>query len=206
MNEKTNIKKQVGRNWLMDAGLFLAGLGATLTGIYFLFLPQGGFQGGRNPYYGITILFDRHDWDALHTWTGVAMIAAVLIHLALHWNWIAGSLTRLAGEILQRRSRMSIRNQINIIVDLIIAMGFFLTAISGLYFLFSPAGVSSRNLPAFLLSAQTWDLVHTWAFVAMTTGIMVHLALHWSWIVSVTKRQLAPSRKARSLPVPVKAQ
>jgi len=27
-----------------------------LSGIYFLVLPTGGYQGGRNPYYGIQVL------------------------------------------------------------------------------------------------------------------------------------------------------
>lgn len=206
MSENGIFKKQVRRNWLMDAGLFLAGLGATLTGVYFLFLPVGGSHGGRNPYYGITIFFDRQTWDSLHTWTGVAMIAAVLIHLVLHWNWITGTIKRTTGEIFKRRRQMSLKNQIYVAVDFMIAIGFLLTAVSGIYFLLGPAGVSSRNIPAFIFSAQTWDTIHTWASVAMIAGIMVHLELHWSWIASVSKRFLVPERKLKTQKVPVKAQ
>jgi hypothetical protein len=206
MDQKTFVKKQVRRNWLLDASLFMVGLGATLTGAYFLFLPVGGSQGGRNPYYGINIIFDRGTWDTLHTWTGVAMIAAVLIHLVLHWNWISGTMKRIAVEIFNKKHQMSSRNRIFVIVDLIIALSFFLTAVSGIYFLLGPAGVSSRNIPAFIFAAQAWDLIHTWASVAMISGLMLHLVLHWSWIVSVSKRFLIPERKIKSQTVSVKAQ
>ena len=62
-----NVSKQTKNNWLLDAGLFISAVLAALSGIYFLYLPVAGFQGGRNPMYGITILFTRDGWDALHT-------------------------------------------------------------------------------------------------------------------------------------------
>jgi len=53
----------------------MSALLAALSGIYFLFLPVSGYQGGRNPMYGVTVLFERSAWDDLHTWGGVVMIA-----------------------------------------------------------------------------------------------------------------------------------
>jgi hypothetical protein len=202
MNDLGKVKKQTMRNWQVDLGLFLAGLGAALTGIYFLLLPVGGYQGGRNPNYGITFLFERETWDLLHTWTGVAMIAAALIHIVLHWNWITGAAKRIAGDIYKGGRQLSQKSRINIAVDLIVAIGFFLTALSGLYFLFGPAGVKSRSLPPFIFTSQVWDLIHTWAFVAMAAGVMIHLALHWSWIVSVGSRILTRSRKTQTGTLP----
>ncbi len=206
MNDFEIVKKQVRRNWQVDLGLFLAALGASLTGIYFLFLPVGGYQGGRNPFYGITFLFERETWDLLHTWTGVAMIAAAFIHLVLHWSWIAGSAKRVSSDIFQRSKHLSLKSRINVVVDLTVAIGFFLTATSGVYFLFGPAGIPSRSLPPYILNAQIWDLIHTWAFVVMATGVMIHLALHWNWIVSVGARILNPSRKIKTQIAPVEVQ
>jgi hypothetical protein len=85
---KGTISKQTRNNWLIDAAVFVGGLVAAITGIYFLFLPSGGYQGGRNPMYGVTILFGRQTWDDLHTWFGALMIAAVVVHFAIHWNWV----------------------------------------------------------------------------------------------------------------------
>ena len=72
--EKKGLSAKTKKNWAIDAVLALGGLLAALSGIYFLFLTSGGYQGGRNPMYGITILFERHTWEELHTWSGVAMI------------------------------------------------------------------------------------------------------------------------------------
>lgn len=195
MKECQVITKQVRRNWWMDAALFIAGLGAALTGVYFLALPVGGYQGGRNPTYGITILFDRHTWDTLHAWTGVAMIVAVLIHLVWHWSWIKGSARRIFEEVVRGSRQMSSRSRINIGIDAIIAVGFLLSAVSGIYFLLGPGETASRDLPSFIFSSGAWDVIHTWSSVAMIIGIMAHLVLHWSWIKSVSARCLAPAEK-----------
>lgn len=171
---------QTRMNWLVDAGLFISGLVATLTGIYFLFLPSGGYQGGRNPYYGITILFDRHTWDDLHTWFGLAMIAIVVIHLAIHWRWIVTMTKQAIRALIVPTCQLARGAWINIAINITIALGFLLTAISGLYFFFEPAK------RAFIFTATTWDLIHTWAGVAMVGAAMLHLAIHWRWIVNVT--------------------
>ena len=64
-------------NWLIDAVVVVGGILAGLSGIYFLYLPSGGYQGGRNPMYGVTILFGRHTWEDVHLWGGVLMMAAI---------------------------------------------------------------------------------------------------------------------------------
>ena len=69
------VSKQTQRNWWINAALGGSAIIAALSGIYFLFLPNGGYQGGRNPLYNLQILFTRHTWDDLHTWSGVIMIA-----------------------------------------------------------------------------------------------------------------------------------
>jgi uncharacterized membrane protein len=81
MKYNSRVSSQTRRNWWIDAGLFMSAVLASLSGIYFLFLPVGGYQGGRNPWYGVEIIFTRQTWDLLHTWTGVAMIIIALVHL-----------------------------------------------------------------------------------------------------------------------------
>ena len=62
MEKKGLLSAKTKKNWLIDAALALGGVIAALSGIYFLFLPSGGYKGGRNPMYGVTILFERHTW------------------------------------------------------------------------------------------------------------------------------------------------
>ena len=134
------MSKETRRNWLVDAALAVGAVVAILTGIYFLFLPSGGYQGGRNPMYGITILFDRHTWDDLHTWGGVAMIAAAVVHFTLHWSWVANTAKRMWKAMTGKGALMNRRGYFNVVIDLVVAVSFALAALSGVYFLFVPGG------------------------------------------------------------------
>lgn len=51
------------------------------------------------------------------------------------------------------------------------------------------------------LSRGTWNDLHLWASLAMGAGVLVHLALHWSWIVCVTRRMLG-NQASRPAPKP----
>ena len=76
-------------NYLLDAVIAVAFIASTLSGIVFLFAGSGGYQGGRNPAFQTEILgIGRAIWSDLHTWVSLVMIAGVLIHLVLHWDWI----------------------------------------------------------------------------------------------------------------------
>jgi hypothetical protein len=176
-------------NWLLDVAVFAGAVLAALTGIYFLYFVSGGYQGGRNPTYGITVLFDRATWDLIHTWSGVVMIAAVALHLAIHLNWI-GMMSRKVLAALRGKSGMSKGARINVVVDLVIAIAFLLTAASGIYFLFDVRSgwQVTSTAPLFLFSRTTWDLIHTWSSVTLIIAAIVHLAIHWGWVTKVTSK------------------
>lgn len=192
MEKPVRISKQTRQNWLIDATVFIGALLSALTGIYFLFLPTGGYQGGRNPYYGLTILFGRQTWDDIHTWGGLLMILAVVIHLAWHWSWVKTMSRRVDNTILGKGSKFSKGAKINVLVDLWLALGFMVTAVTGIYFLFVPAGYQGGKVPGwdpgFLFSRMSWDIIHTWGFVAMMVAALLHIVIHWRWIVNVTRR------------------
>jgi hypothetical protein len=55
-----------------------------VTGIYLLFVPGGP----QSALYDPMILFGRTTWDLIHTWSGVILGIAGLIHFAIHWKWV----------------------------------------------------------------------------------------------------------------------
>ena len=183
-----------GRNkWLLFAVVFLSGLVAALSGVYFLFVPSGGYQGGRNPMYGVTILFSRHTWEDLHTWGGVLMIVVAVVHFAIHWRWVKVMSKRTVKALFSRETRLAKGPRLNVAVNLVVAVSFLLTAVSGIYFLFAPSGgfQGGRNPgwdPMFLFSRTTWDLIHTWAGVVFIGAAVVHFWIHWRWIKNTTTR------------------
>jgi preprotein translocase subunit SecY len=193
MSKRSGVSRQTQTNWLIDAAVFIGAILAALSGIYFLFLPSGGYQGGRNPLYGVTILFSRYTWDDLHTWGGVLMIAAVVIHLAIHWDWVKMMARRIVNAMRCRGSRLSRGAQINVVVDLAVGVSFLLCALTGVYFMFAPSGgfQGGQNLvwdPGFLFSRTTWDLIHTWSGVILIVAAVIHFAIHWRWVKNVTRR------------------
>lgn len=198
--------------WLLDATVFLSGLVATLSGIYFLFIPSGGYQGGRNPMYGVTILFSRHIWNDLHTWSGLLMIAVATLHLAIHWRWVKVMGKRAVKAVFSRGTKLSRGPWLNVTINALMAVSFLLTAASGIYFLFVPSGgfQGGRNPgwdPMFLFSRATWDLIHTWAGIVFISAAMVHFWIHWRWIKTMTKQfflPLLPQPDLREAPAEVR--
>jgi len=82
----------------------------------------------------------------------------------------------------------------NYVVDVIIGIGFLLSAVSGIVFLFAGSGgyQGGRN-PHYMtqmlfLSRDAWKDVHTWSSLVMIAGVALHFALHWKWLVCMTRR------------------
>lgn len=184
-------------NWLLDMGLLASGLVAALSGVYFLFLPTGGYRGGRNPYYAIHILFECHTWEDLHVWGGIAMILIALVHIAVHWRWFQGMVRRTWNELTGRCACFNPRGRWNLILNLVVGISFVLTAISGIYLLFVPGGRYAVD-PLILFTRRTWDLIHTWAGILFIGAAVTHLVIHWRWIVNVTRKVLGTATPPRS--------
>ena len=191
------VSKQTQRNWWIDAGLLISALLAALSGIYFLFLPNGGYQGGRNPYYNIQVMFERSTWEDLHTWGGIAMVVVVVIHLAIHWSWVTNMIRKGWNGLVGKGSGLNRRGRWNLALNLVVAVSFVLSAVSGVYFFFVP-GERWAVDPMFLFSRTTWDLVHTWSSVLLIVAVLVHLAIHWMWVTKVTKKMIGQLTTTRS--------
>ncbi len=202
--KKGTVSKQTRNNWLIDAAVFIGAVVAAITGIYFLFLPSGGYQGGRNPMYGITILFSRHTWDDLHTWFGVLMIAAVAVHFAIHWSWVKGTAKRMMKSVTGKGSRMNRHGYVNVAVDATVALSFLLAAVSGVYFMFVPGSGQAVD-PLFIFTRTTWDLIHTWSGVMMIIAAVIHFAIHWNWVTKVTAKMFRPLKPRLAPPAGVEA-
>jgi hypothetical protein len=178
-------------NWLLDVKVFMTALVASITGVYFLYLPIGGYQGGRNPTFGLTILFDRATWDDLHTWSGVLMIMVGLFHLLYHWKWVTMMGKRMISGLTGKTLKISTGATINLLINATVGLGFLLSAISGVYFLFQPRGMNTitgiESTRIFLISSGTWDLIHTWSSIIMILAAIAHFIIHWGWIEKVTR-------------------
>jgi hypothetical protein len=85
-------------NYWVDVVIGLGFILSAVTGIVLFVAPSGGYQGGRNPHFGRLVLGLEHDtWKNLHNWSSLVMVAGVLGHLLLHWNWIVCMTKRVFG-------------------------------------------------------------------------------------------------------------
>jgi hypothetical protein len=81
--------------------------------------------------------------------------------------------------------------KLNYWVDVVIGIAGLGSAVSGLVFLL-PGDPASGVLG---IGYQAWSAVHTWSSLAVIAGAGAHLALHWKWMVSMTKQMLWPARR-----------
>jgi hypothetical protein len=83
-------------NYALDAVIALAFILSSLSGVAFMLMGSGGYQGGRNPGFQTELLgISRTSWSDLHALTGLVMTVGVLVHLVFHWDWIVCMTKRL---------------------------------------------------------------------------------------------------------------
>ena len=196
MKRISSLTPRLRQNWWIDAFLGISAFLALVSSLYFLAFPDGGYRGGRNVFYNIRIIFDRHTWDLLHTYTGALMIFAALLHIIIHWGWITGTIKRTWQVITRQREAFGLRLIYNILLDLGIALGFLVCAVSGVVFMFFSVSGPDGAMP--ILSKFTWDMLHTWSGIVMSIAAVLHILLHWKWIVNISGKMLARRPKDNS--------
>ncbi len=189
MSTKRIVSAQTRNNFFIDSFLFTGGLITALSGIYFLFLPVGGYMGGRNPLYGIIILFERHTWGDIHIWASISVLAFGALHIPLHWKWIV-SMTKRAIKVMFGKGKMNNSSKFNLGVNMLIGLSALISGLSGMYFLLVP-GASHAAIapdPMWLFSRTTWDLIHTWSGVVVTAAATLHFYIHWKWAFKIARK------------------
>ncbi|HWB53219.1 MAG TPA: DUF4405 domain-containing protein [Tepidisphaeraceae bacterium] len=76
-------------NLLIDITSAIAAVGLIFTGLIVRYvLPPG--TGMRRTLWAL----NRHEWGDVHFWIAVSLIAIVLFHGLMHWQWICVTLSR----------------------------------------------------------------------------------------------------------------
>ena len=92
--------------------------------------------------------------------------------------------------------------KLNYVVDVVIGLAFVFSALSGVVLFFAPSGYQGGQNPYYqrdvlLLSTHAWNTLHMWSSMAMISGVGAHLALHWDWMVCMTRKMLTVERSAK---------
>ena len=91
--------------------------------------------------------------------------------------------------------------KINYFVDLIAFISFFVTAVTGiLIFVFLPPGEGRGGVHSTLLGygRHDWGAIHDWAGIIMIIAAIIHIVLHWDWIICATKNLFGDNKNSAS--------
>ena len=98
---------------------------------------------------------------------------------------------------------MSSKAKMNLALDSVMAVAFLQSALSGLVIYLVPGGYQGGANPYYGLEVlwlghHQWSLLHTWGSLVMSAAVLVHLVLHWKWIVAMLKKSLTFEQKSTS--------
>jgi hypothetical protein len=101
---------------VIAAGLMV---GLITTGYVLRFpLPPGSNK--SLVLWGLT----RHEWGDIHFWIGAGLLAVVLLHVCLHWQWVHISVKRLFSQAKARGTR-SLASGLTTLVGFVLIFALF---------------------------------------------------------------------------------
>ena len=129
-------------------------------------------------FIGFLVTMEPHSSGlTIHEWLATALIAVLIVHLLLSWDWIMQITRRFIGRI-NRQSR------INYILN-------WLLFIDGTIIMLSGFMISESLMPALGIQLPrnfAWRGLHDLSANLFIVLLGLHTALHWNWIVDTFKR------------------
>lgn len=94
------------------------------------------------------------------------------------------------------------RPTINLLIDLLAALLFLGMLATGYILYFSLPPGTNKTLSLWSLTRHEWGRFHFWMSAGFLGVLLVHVALHWSWVVAIVRRRFnrEAAAGARSLP------
>ncbi len=114
-------------NFLVDVLSVLLFLWLLTTGTILRFiLPPGS---GPRTLGGLR----RHDWGSVHFWSAVGLVSILVVHVALHWQWVCTNILRYGslGRSTGARGSKFARNAAGVVFLLVVAAWLIVFAFAG---------------------------------------------------------------------------
>jgi hypothetical protein len=116
---------------------------------------------------------------AIHEWLTLSVIAAMIVHLLLSWDWITEITHRFLGKL-------GTQNRINYILNWLLFIDGTLLMISGIL-------ISEVAMPAMGIKLPlgfAWRRLHDMSANVFLLLLGLHTALHWGWVVIAFNKYL----------------
>lgn len=119
----------------------------------------------------------RFSGIAIHEWLSIAFGAAIIAHLLLHWEWLI--------EVAKRFfSKAQWSSRINYLLNILLFIDITIIIFTGLLISESALPLLGISVPRFGI----WRPLHSISADFSVFLLGLHIAMHWQWIVSTTKR------------------
>jgi hypothetical protein len=146
----------------------------------------------------------------VHSVVGSLMLMGSAVHIALHWEWIKAVVMRSPKELAKRvRAKRGIDIWLFVFAILCGVTGWMALLMQCPEPVEGPvlSMVEGRGIipNPFVLSLRAWSGLHRLSGTVMFLIMVIHLAQHWKWVVSATRRYLEVgigSREPHSEKVP----
>lgn len=115
----------------------------------------------------------------VHEWLATSLIAALIVHLLLSWDWISQVTRRFLGK-------MNNASRVNYLLN-------WLLFIDGTVMMLSGFMISESLLPSLGITIPrnfAWRSLHDLSANLFLLLLGLHTALHWSWVVDAFKRYI----------------
>lgn len=117
--------------------------------------------------------------ETVHELLGIAIGATVIVHLLLHWQWLATTVRKIFAHLPWR-------TRVNALLNTLLFVAFTVMVLSGLL-------ISETVLPALGITLQgggAWHQLHTLSSDLALFVVAAHVGLHWGWIVAAFKNHV----------------
>jgi hypothetical protein len=126
----------------------------------------------------LVVFFISLTEGVLHQWIGVFGWLLALYYLITHWDWVNG-----VNQTFFKGATRIVR--IKFTVDRALMVGFLLIVLTGV--------VISTWLDLTLINYAGWLSLHIQVSIITLSVLAVKLALHWKWIIKMTRSTVPQS-------------
>lgn len=116
--------------------------------------------------------------SSVHEWFSLAFGLMLLVHLLLHWRWVVSVTVKLL-------SKLPAMTRVGYVLNVLLLIDFGAILYSGLK-------MSREVVPALggsISEGRTWHSLHEMTSTIAILLVIVHIALHWKWIVDMVRRR-----------------
>lgn len=130
----------------------------------------------------------RFSGIAIHEWLTIALAATIIVHLLLNWGWIVNVTKRLFVKSTNGA-------RVNYVLNWLLFVDGILLMLSGIMISEAVVPMLGLTLPMNL----TWLGLHEVSANLSLIIMGLHIALHWNWIVTTTKRVFLGRRSVKPI-------